>query len=162
MGAAVAASLDHLRPWMPWAKFEPLTPDERVLLIEGWTREWEDGGDVHFGVFLDGEVVGGAGLHQRTGPRTLDIGYWIHVGHVRHGYATELTAALTTAALELDGIDIVHVQTDEANEASAAVPAKLGFSRSRVITREPAAPAESGRHIDWTMAADVWERRVGS
>ena len=157
--AAISASLEHLRPWMPWIKFEPLTPVERVQLIEGWTRDWEDGGDAIYGVFLDGEVVGGAGLHHRSGAGTLDIGYWIHVDHLRHGYATELTAALATAAFGVAGIEFVHVQTDEANEASAAVPAHLGFTRSQVVERPVEAPAESGRLIDWTMTADDWARR---
>ena len=156
LSAGVAASLEHLRPWMPWARFEPLTLTERVRLIEGWTRDWEEGGDVVFGVFLDGEMIGGAGLHRRSGPGTLDIGYWIHVDHVRHGYATELTAALTTTAFGIDGIQVVHVQTDEANEASASVPAKLGFRRSATNKRVPEAPAESGRLIDWTMTPDMW------
>lgn len=160
LAAAVAASVEHLRPWMPWISFEPLTRAERVQLIEGWTREWEDGGSVVFGVYLDNEVVGGSGLHRRSGPGTLDIGYWIHVDHVRHGYATELTTALTSAAFAIDGIEVVHVQTDEANEASASVPAKLGFSRSRINVRAPAAPGESGREIDWTMTPDVWAARA--
>ena len=160
LSTAVAESIDHLRPWMPWITFEPLTREERVQLIEGWTRDWEDGGDVVFGVFFDGAVVGGAGLHRRSGPGTLDVGYWIHVDHTRLGFATELTAALTSTALTLDDIDVVHVQTDEANEASAAVPAKLGFTRERVVEREPEAPAESGRLIDWTMTAPTWATRA--
>ena len=160
LSAAVQASIEHLRPWMAWIAFEPLTTAERVELIEGWTRTWEDGGDVVYGVFLDGEMVGVAGLHHRSGPGTLDIGYWIHVDHLRHGYATELTAALTTAAFEIDGIEVVHVQTDEANEASSGVPAKLGFRRSRIIERSPEAPAESGRLVDWTMTPDVWAARA--
>lgn len=157
--AAIMASIEHLRPWMPWIKFEPLTLAERAQLIEGWTRSWEDGGDVIYGVFLDGDVVGGSGLHRRSGPGTLDIGYWIHVDHLRHGFATELTSALTTAAFAIAGIDVVHVQTDEANIASVAVPAKLGFTRSQIVERAPEAPAESGRLIDWTMAADTWAAR---
>lgn len=160
MHAAIVSSTEHLRPWMPWIKFEPLTIAERVQLIEGWTREWEDGGDVHFGVFLDGEVIGGSSLHRRGGADRIDIGYWIHVDHLRHGFATELTAALTTTAFELDGIDVVHVLTDEANEASAGVPAKLGFSRSQVIDHDREAPAESGRRIHWTMTADTWATRA--
>ena len=160
--AAITSSLEHLRPWMPWIKSEPLTPAERVQLIEDWTRQWEDGGDVTYGVFLDGEVVGGAGLHHRQGPASLDIGYWIHVDHVRKGFATELTAALTSTAFDIDGIEVVHVQTDEANEASAAVPAKLGFTRAQVITREPEAPAESGRLIDWTVTANAWATRASN
>jgi len=162
LSAAIASSINHLRPWMPWIKFEPLTLAERVQLIEGWTRDWEDGGDVVYGVFLDGAVVGGAGLHRRSGPGTLDIGYWIHVDHTRLGFATELTAALTSTALALDDIDVVHVQTDEANEASAAVPAKLGFTRVQVAERPPEAPAESGRLIDWTMTASTWANRAAS
>ncbi len=160
LSAGVAASLEYLRPWMPWARFEPLTLAERVRLIEGWTRDWEEGGDVVFGVFRGGEIIGGAGLHRRSGPGTLDIGYWIHVNHVRHGYATELTTALTTTAFGIDGIQVVHIQTDEANEASASVPAKLGFRRSATIDRAPEAPAESGRLIDWTMTPDVWATRA--
>lgn len=162
MAAGLTSTVDHLRPWMGWIKFEPLTLAERVQLIEAWTRQWEEGGDVHYGVFLEGDMVGVSGLHRRSGPGTLDIGYWIHVDHVRHGYATELTAALTTAAFEIDGIEVVHVQTDEANEASAAVPAKLGFSRTRIMEREPEAPAESGLLIDWTMTPEVWATRAAS
>ena len=160
LSAGVAASIDHLRPWMPWARFEPLTFAERVQLIEGWTRDWEEGGDAVFGAFLDGEMIGSAGLHRRSGDRTLDIGYWIHVDHVRHGYATELAAALTTAAFGIDGVEAVHIQTDEANKASASVPAKLGFRRFSTTERVPEAPAESGRLIDWTMTPGVWATRA--
>ena len=157
MHQAVSANIEHLRPWMPWVKFEPLTIDERVRLIEAWTRNFEAGGEVHFGVFADGEVVGGAGLHPRTGEGSLEIGYWIHVDHVGQGFATELTAALTSAAFEIDGIEVIHVKTDEANTASAAVPSKLGFTLSQVIERAPLAPGESGREIDWTMTSDAWQ-----
>ncbi len=160
LAAAITTSLEHLRPWMPWIKAEPLTLAERVQLIEGWTRDWEDGGDAVYGVFLDGEVIGGTGFHRRNGPGTLEIGYWVHADHVRHGYATELTAALTTTAFDIAGIDIVHCHTDEANEASAGVPAKLGFSRSRIDERPPEAPGESGRLIIWTMTPAVWATRA--
>ena len=49
---AVLANLDHLRPFMPWVAFEPLTVDERVALIEQWERDRLAGGDVLLGVFL--------------------------------------------------------------------------------------------------------------
>lgn len=157
LSQAIAASIEHLRPWMAWIKSEPAELGDRTRLIEQWTTEWEQGGDVVYGVRLGDEVVGGAGLHRRSGPGTLDVGYWVHVDHVRQGIATEITAGLTSAALAIDGIDVVHVQTDDANAASAAVPASLGFVLSSIIDRDPEAPAESGRLIDWTMTADVWD-----
>ncbi|WP_395152712.1 GNAT family N-acetyltransferase [Ilumatobacter sp.] len=152
----VESNVKHLRPWMPWIKFEPQTVSERVTLIETWTREWEDGGDVVLGTFLDGFAIGSCGLHRRVGPGALDIGYWIADDHTRRGFATEATSALTTTAFGVAGIERVEVHTDEANEASAGVPAKLGFRRDRVIQRAPEAPAESGRLIIWTMAKADW------
>lgn len=153
----VTANLDHLRPWMPWIKQEPLTIVERVRLIEQWTQEWERGGDCYLGVFLDGEAIGSSGYHARVGPGALEVGYWIDQHHVRQGYATELTAALTTAAFGVDRIGRVQVHTDEANTASAGVPAKLGFRRDRVEAREPQAPGESGQLVIWTTTPETWE-----
>lgn len=158
LGAAVAASLEHLRPWMPWVKLEPLVLAERITLIEGWTRQWENGGEAVYGVFLDGEVIGCCGLHRRGGPDELEIGYWIAHDHTRQGHATEVTRILTDVAFTVDGIDRVVVVTDEANTASGGVPAKLGFTRERLDIREPAAPAETGRMIIWSVSAGAWNQ----
>lgn len=155
--AAVNANLEHLRPWMPWIAKEPLTRAERVRLIEEATQLWEQGGDVNFGVFLDGDLIGSCGLHHRVGPGAVEIGYWIDERHVGRGFATELTAALTSAVFAQTEIERVEVHTDEANTASANVPAKLGFHRERIDTREPTAPGECGRLIIWTTTRDTWQ-----
>jgi RimJ/RimL family protein N-acetyltransferase len=152
----VEGNVEHLRPWMPWLKFEPQIVAERVALIETWTRQWEGGDGVVFGTFLDGFAIGSCGLQRRAGAGAVDIGYWIAGDHTRRGFATEITSALTTTAFNVAGIERVEVHTDEANEASAGVPAKLGFQRDRVIERAPEAPAESGRLIIWTMAKADW------
>jgi hypothetical protein len=62
LSAAVTESLEHLRPWMPWAAREPLAVEERRALIAGWERDWLAGGDVVMGVFVDERVAGGCGL----------------------------------------------------------------------------------------------------
>ncbi len=36
LSAAVTASLEHLRPWMPWVSAEPVSLTDRVALIEQW------------------------------------------------------------------------------------------------------------------------------
>src|SRR5262245_33113582 len=101
MDAAITASLEHLRPWMPWIEFEPKSIPERLELIRQWQLERSMGGDCTYAVFLDGHAIGGSGLHRRIGDGGLEIGYWIHVDHVRRGYATEVSRALTTAAFDL-------------------------------------------------------------
>ena len=154
--AAIVANTEHLRPWMPWIALEPQTVDQRVELIARWEREWEQGGDVVLGVFLDGEVVGSTGLHRRIGPDGLEIGYWIDRGHVGQGLATRVSRLLTTAAFAVPGIVVVEIPCDDANHASARVPRKLGFTYVGNIDVAPLAPAESGSHRVHSMTRDGW------
>ena len=63
LGAAIEASIEHLRPWMAWIRHEPLSDDERTQLINSGNEEWRNGGEANYGVFHDGVVVGGCGLH---------------------------------------------------------------------------------------------------
>lgn len=156
LGRIVAESLDHLRPWMPWARFEPLTPGARRLLIEGWEREWYAGGDVTFAVIADSEVVGSSGLHRRLGPDALEIGYWVHVDFIRRGYATELARMLTDAAFSVDGIERVEIHHNAANTRSAAVPRRLGYTLMCEVATDPKAPAEVDRECEWRVTKQQW------
>lgn len=155
MGAAITASLDHLRPWMPWIADEPLDRAGRLDIIERFRKEREAGESLGLGIFLDdGTVVGGTGLHTRVGPGGLEIGYWVHVDHVGRGIATEAAGALTRLGLGLDGIDRIEIHHDVRNHASGRVPAKLGFTRIGEIEVEPTAPAESGIRVVWARRFD--------
>lgn len=159
LSAAVAASVEHLRPWMAWIAAEPLSLTDRRSLIEGWLNGWPEGGDVVFGVWSGDVVVGGCGLHRRSAPDTLDIGYWIHVDHLRKGYATELAAALTTAAFGVSGVERVAIHHDRANEASGRVPLRLGFSRDGETPAEIVAPGEVGVDVTWSIGRAEWSAR---
>src|SRR5271169_5766505 len=91
---AVVASAEHLSPWMAWASAEStVAHNEEFITLR--RAEWDKGGEAVYGIFAGDEVVGGTGLHRRRGEGILKIGYWIHVGHVRRGYASEESVALT-------------------------------------------------------------------
>ncbi len=122
-------SRDHLRPFMLWADRSP-EPIGEVIDKLRLFRSWFDSGeDFLFGAFSkdDASCVGGAGLHPRVGKGGIEIGYWVHVDHVRQGIATEMAGALTRAAFEIGRLRWVEIRTARQNAASAAVPAKLGF-----------------------------------
>jgi RimJ/RimL family protein N-acetyltransferase len=159
MAAAVTASIDHLVPFMPWAALEPQSIDERLKLIAGWDAEWRNGGDVLFGVFLDGTPVGGCGLHRRLGPNALEIGYWVHVDHVRQGYAKEASAALTDLAFTVDGVERVEIHHDRANGASRAVPESLGYEFAGETPDAVTSPGEDGIDCTWIMTKARWRER---
>lgn len=162
LSAAIAASLEHLRPWMPWAGGEPVPAPDRIRWIEQCEREWADGGDVILGMFTPGgAVVGGTGLHRRAGPDTLEIGYWVHVDHANRGYATEASRALTDAAFTVPGIEIVELLHDRANVASRRVPEKLGYTCRGEVVDDPRglAPEGDGVHVSWTVTKAEWLAR---
>lgn len=157
---AVTESIEHLRPWMPWIGFEPVSASGREELIAGWIDAWRDGGEAVYGAFdADDVFVAAAGLHRRAGPECLEIGYWVHLDHVGKGYATEITEALTDAAFTVEGIDRVELHIDQANQASTRVANKLEFARGPESQDEIAAPGESGIDCCWFVMRDEWLAR---
>jgi RimJ/RimL family protein N-acetyltransferase len=163
---AANASLDHLRPWMPWVS-HVRTPAEQRQWLEHITATAREGSEFAYGVFRATDptsVIGGCGLHRRIGAGGIEIGYWIHVDAIGNGYATELAGALTRVALQLTGIDRVEIHCDQANVRSAAVPRKLGYVLDRIDNDDIEAPAETGRSMIWVMqtaqAAQTSDRPV--
>jgi RimJ/RimL family protein N-acetyltransferase len=134
---ALDSSLDHLRPWMPWARYEPEPLEAKVDLLRRF-RGWFDlGQDFVYGIFSrdESEVVGGTGLHTRVGDDAFEIGYWIRASRTREGLATEAAAALTRVAFDICEVDRVEIRVDPANDRSLAVPQKLGFAEEATLRR---------------------------
>lgn len=158
LGRAVTESIEHLRPWMAWIAEEPVALAGRRTRIAEWEREWLRGGDVLLGVFSDGNVIGGCGLHERIGPRGLEIGYWIHAAFLRRGLATRTVRILTEGAFTVLGVSHVEIHHDKANHASAGIPRKLGFHWLGEAPDEPEGPAELGIEWRWRMNKDDWKK----
>lgn len=151
LNAAVRANLDHLRPWLEWATEAP-TPALTAELTEAGSAAWDAGTDFIYLVGLDaepGRVIGSFGLHGRIGPGALELGYWVSAEHGRRGIATAAARTVTEAALALPGIERVEIHCDQANDASAAVPRRLGFRLDRVVAAPVRAPGETGRKLIW-------------
>lgn len=152
----VLASLNHLCPWMAWAKDEPLGLAQRRVMLQQREAEWLAGGDPMMGIFCRGVAVGGGGLHRRIDPRGLEIGYWVHPQHTRQGIATQAARLLADAAFSLSDVTHVEIHHDKANEASAGVPRKLGFTLIDERPDAPTAPGEVGVEMRWRMLRGDW------
>ncbi|MBO0808123.1 MAG: GNAT family N-acetyltransferase [Actinobacteria bacterium] len=147
----VRASLEHLRPWMPWATAEAGSRAAQLARVAEADDLWEAGSDFIYSVrpAAESTVAGQVGLHRRAGDGGIEIGYWIAVNHTGRGLGTAAARALTPVALSLPGVTRVEIHCDEANLASAAIPRKLGYRLERIDTREPEAPGERGRRMIW-------------
>jgi RimJ/RimL family protein N-acetyltransferase len=153
---AVTENVEHLRPWMSWISFEPLSVGQRLELVRQWQARWEEGGEAPMVMLADGQVVGGTGYVRREGSPALEIGYWVHVDHLGRGYATRAARLLTTAAFESGLVAEVEIHHDKANVRSAAVPPRLGY---RFVGEQPdqvAAPDEVGIDCAWRMTKEEW------
>jgi RimJ/RimL family protein N-acetyltransferase len=144
---AVDDSLAELQRWMPWAATEPSPLQSFVERIGKFRRAFAEGRDWTYGVFdpAEARVLGGAGLHARSEPGRLEIGYWIRSGDTGRGLATEAASALVDRAFRLHGVEAVEIRCDARNEASAAVPRRLGFRHAATLVADDTAPDGSSR-----------------
>jgi RimJ/RimL family protein N-acetyltransferase len=151
--AALAISLPELQQWLPWAQTMPTVEDELAVLTTGTAAFDADEEWAYMLYELEtGELVGGAALHRRVGPGAVEIGYWVRSDRTKRGYATSAARALTDAVFtHRPDIERLEIHMDQANLASAAVPAKLGFRLEREDDREVLAVGESGRGFVWVL-----------
>ncbi|MHA1522498.1 MAG: GNAT family N-acetyltransferase [Promethearchaeota archaeon] len=125
----VQESLEHLKPWMPWAHSNPEPMEMKVNRLRLFRSRFDMEEEYIFGIFNPEEtrLIGGTGFHPRGGPQAIEIGYWIHVDYINKGYGTEITGALTKIALEIYKFNRVEIQCDPLNLASASIPRKLNY-----------------------------------
>jgi len=156
---AVTRSLAELQQWMPWAKFEPQSVEQRAELIGQWAREWDAKTNFTMGIFLNDDCVGGTGFHLRGDVGELEIGYWVSSTHTKKGIATRVSAALVDVAFSCSEVDTVTIAHDVANINSQRIPELLRFRVMREYTRTPEAPSESGVARVWSITRDEWSSR---
>ncbi|MFE2288186.1 GNAT family N-acetyltransferase [Streptomyces sp. NPDC059443] len=150
----IEESLEHLRPWMPWVAEHSLARTTGFLARRA--ELWESGEQCSYAILLDGAMVGTCGLfrHDDTPENCREIGYWLHPAVTGRGVATRSARALVEQAFLLPGVDCVEIVHDPANHASAAVPARLGFTEHLRRPAEARAPAETGELQTWRLTRD--------
>ena len=160
---AVTESLDHLRPWLPWAADYSRESAEEFLA--GSVKDWDEGTAYNYAILIaipggsalagralaDRALAGGIGLMTRCGPGGLEIGYWVHRAHTGRGLATAATAALVRQAFGLPGVDWVEIVHDELNVASGQIPRKLGFAEAGRRPLDPPPPSGTGTGVVWRL-----------
>jgi len=129
MHETILANVAALGPWMPWVEQEPLDRAARVERVRKCRGLFDLGESFIYGIFdaKDARVLGGTGLHPRTSPGALEIGYWIVRDRWGEGLGTEVAGALTRVAFEIMDAGRVEIRVDPSNARSQAIPRKLGY-----------------------------------
>ncbi len=147
--SAVTESLNHLRPWMPWAA--NYSRESAEEFVASSNQSWDDGTVYNYAITTGGALAGGVGLMARIGPGGLEIGYWVHQAYTRRGLATAAAAALVEQAFRLPGVERVEIVHDELNVASGGVPRKLGFTQVGRHAIDPPPAAGTGIGVVWRL-----------
>jgi len=161
--AAVDSSIEHLLPWMPWARFEPQSVEDKVELCRMFRGQFDLDQNYVYGIFSPDETeqLGGSGFHKRSNEGSLEIGYWVAASAVGRGIATEVTAVQTRAGFELAGLDRIDIQVEPENARSLAIPRKLGFTEEGRLRRR-LEPHEDGILRDSVTFSMLREELAGS
>jgi RimJ/RimL family protein N-acetyltransferase len=153
---AINQSLAHLAPWMAWAQ-SAATDSSVGAFLASAVDEFEAGTDFGYAIVAPDPatkrevIVGGCGLHRRFEPGGIEIGYWVHAGHLRLGIAKAASVALRDEAFSM-GLDVVEIRCDERNTASAAVAWSAGFVLFGTEALSAPTPTGSDREMIWRSA----------
>jgi RimJ/RimL family protein N-acetyltransferase len=127
---AMMASLNELKPWMPWAHMNQTEEDVETNIRESYVK-FLSREDLRLLVFKKetGEFIASSGLHRIdwSVPK-FEIGYWVDTRHTGQGYITEATEAITNFAFKELNAKRVEVRCDSKNTKSRAIPERLGFT----------------------------------
>ncbi|HVS95723.1 MAG TPA: GNAT family protein [Puia sp.] len=151
---SITFSLEHLRPWVPWARQEPREQEWMESFIRMCRGQFDLGQDAIYGIFdrTGKEFIGGTGLHNRIGKDAREIGYWIDVRHTHCGYATEAAAALVRIGFAIEQLSRIEIRCDPNNRPSRRIPQRLGFHHE--MTLKGHSTDMNGQPVDtmvWTM-----------
>lgn len=150
--AAVDASRDHLRAWLPWVDAHKTVDDSEHYCRQSAAR-WLLRDELSFGLFTPaGSLVGGVGLVRfdlEVG--AFEVGYWLRTDAQRAGRVREAVALVTSLAFEMLDAARVAIHCDRENERSAAVPRALGFVHEATLRRDRL--DHLGRHADTLVFA---------
>lgn len=153
--AIVAANREHLAPWLPWAATYGY--QDSIDYVARTRAQIESEDAFEGAIVVDGEIVGGAGLHaiDRLN-RSTSIGYWLTAAAQGSGLMTATVRALLDHAFGALDLHRVVIEAVLDNARSRAIPERLGFTEEGV-QRE--AKLVRGRFEDaalYAMLASDW------
>jgi ribosomal-protein-serine acetyltransferase len=131
--AAVNGSRKHLHPWLEWVD-KTLKPEHSLQFIQQSLHELHNQQSLALGIFLDGKVVGGIGMHEWDhATRRAQAGYWLSKEHEGKGIIHRSFMKFLEFLFIKIGLNKVEVHFFPENERSARVAERLGFRIEGVI-----------------------------
>ncbi|WP_316570285.1 GNAT family N-acetyltransferase [Neobacillus sp. YIM B06451] len=135
---AIQASIQELKPWMPFAKIEQTEEDVEANIREAYAK-FIKREDLRLLVFdkQSGVLIGSSGLHRIdwSVPK-FEIGYWIDSRYSGKGYMTEAVQGIFDFAVSQLSAKRIEIRCDSRNVKSRAIPERLGFQLEGILRND--------------------------
>ncbi|MCM3718977.1 GNAT family N-acetyltransferase [Fictibacillus phosphorivorans] len=155
---AIYASLEDLKPWLPFAHLDQTEEDVEVNIREAHLKFLKRE-NLRLLVFLKktGEFIASSGLHRIDWdiPK-FEIGYWIDSRQAGKGYMTEAVQGITDFAVNELKARRIEIRCDTKNVRSAAIPERLGFTREGIHRNDSLAVGSTTILRDTSVYAKVF------
>ena len=126
---SVRASIEQLKPWLPWAT-DSYSIDDGELWCRRMFISFHSRKDATY-LILDrtsGSHLGNVSANNLDHQvRRCEIGYWMRTDQAGRGYMTEAVNALTAMLVKSLQMHRIQIRCDPRNLASAAVARKCGY-----------------------------------
>jgi len=131
--ATVDENRAHLRPWLIWV--DGTQKQEHSLeYIRAARQEQYDQLSMAFGIFKNGKLAGGLGMHQWDQRlKKAQIGYWLAKAEEGKGILSECAGVFIAYLFEHLQLNKVELQYLPGNIRSGAVAKRLGFTIEGVL-----------------------------
>lgn len=154
---AINESLDHLKPWMPFAQ-KPASETDAEIFCRQCLANFIARKDFVLSIYdKEGtQFIGSTGFHKANwGVPSLEIGYWVHKDFEGQGFIAETVNALTRYAFKVVGVNRLEIRCDSRNTKSLRVMKKLGFVEEALLKNEERAEDNSLRNTLVTARYDL-------
>jgi ribosomal-protein-serine acetyltransferase len=131
--ATVNENRAHLRPWLIWV--DGTQKEEHSLeYIRAARQEQYDQQSVAFGIFKQGTLIGGLGMHQWDQRlRKAQVGYWLVKSEEGKGILSLCARVFLDYLFDQLQLNKIELHYLPGNVRSGAVAARLGFTVEGVL-----------------------------
>jgi ribosomal-protein-serine acetyltransferase len=135
---AIQASLNELKPWMPFAHKEQSEEETEINIRESYAK-FIQREDLRLLIFDKdtGEFIASSGLHRiNWSVPKFEIGYWIDTRYSGKGYITEAVEGISDFAFRELKARRVEIRCDSTNLKSRRIPEVLGFTLEGILKND--------------------------
>lgn len=150
--AAIDASDQHLRPWIPFMAAEPRSVAQTRVYLASFADARREGTALRYALRAPRQaaVLGEVMLLATDEPGLLEVGYWLHVDHTGRGLAGEALDAVLVAGARHPRVSAVRFRCETGNPRSRRLPARRGATCVGVE------PLDGGRSLEtWRLTLDA-------